>query len=66
MGASSAGCSLAALSRWDAGAFRARSLQVFQVLFAKEKAIEGNLRPTEIPNAYSSAGRLPNESIPVR
>jgi cyclopropane-fatty-acyl-phospholipid synthase len=49
-----------------AGAFRARSLQVFQILFAKEKAIEGNLRPTEIPAAYSSAGRLPNESIPVR
>ena len=43
---------------------RAR-LQVFQILFAKEKAIEGNLRPTEIPAAYS-AGRLPNESIPVR
>ena len=43
-----------------------RNLQVFQILFAKEKAIEGNLRPMEIPAAYSSAGRLPNESIPVR
>jgi hypothetical protein len=43
----------------------ARRLQVFQILFAKEKAIEGNLRPTEISAAYS-AGLLPNESIPVR
>jgi len=43
-----------------------RSLQVFQILFAKKKAIEGNLRPTEIPAAYSFAGRLPNESVPIR
>jgi cyclopropane-fatty-acyl-phospholipid synthase len=49
-----------------AGAFRARSLQVFQILFAKEKAVEGKLRATEIPAAYSSVDRLPNESIAVR
>jgi hypothetical protein len=44
----------------------ARRLRVFQILPAKEKAVEGNLRSAEIPAAYSSAGRLPNESIPVR
>jgi cyclopropane-fatty-acyl-phospholipid synthase len=49
-----------------AGAFRARGLQDFQILFATEKAVEGNLRPAEIPAAYSSAGRLPNEPIPIR
>lgn len=49
-----------------AGAFRARSLQVFQILFAKEKVVKRQLLRTEIAAAYSPAGRMPNESIAVR
>ncbi len=49
-----------------AGAFRARSLQVFQILFAKEKTVENKLRATGVPAAYSPGGRMPNESIAAR
>ena len=49
-----------------AGAFRARSLQVFQILFAKEKVVKRQLLRTDIAAAYSPAGRMPNESIAVR